>query len=1047
MKFNKKLARLLCGLLCLCLCLSACKKETATTTTATQEPPKDAIYTITLKTAGGMVLEDVGVYVYEDDTEDDLLTYGTLDDNGSFTFTAVESDKYTVRFANLPEEGYDVQPYYPITSTNTNITLTSSVITGKDALEEGKEYVLGDVMRDFTVTTVDGEELTLSKILEEKQAVVLNFWYTGCSPCKHEFPLLQEAYEAYSDKLEVITMNPIDISRDTVEGIIAFRDANGLTMPMATCSSQWFSALGIQAYPTTVVIDRYGVICLIAGTVDESGVFESVFTHFTADEYQQKLVHDISELHNVEYEEGHPKNPYQTHGAVGQFQVTVPAASEYYVMIYKADGVTLRIENPNAYVIYNEVRYEPNANGIIDVVIDNPDVMVGASLIIGNTGATDATIEVEVLIPQGTSSTPYEGSLGEVTVNIPAGNDQGVYYSWVAEADGLLTLTVTDEPTTDYDVQLYNTTTMAVRNLGEEVLMDENGNRYVCVEVNAGDEVRIGYMSLPDASGNYPAATIKAELSFTTVEEMETEYCVTIVDDSGNFLADVSISVLIDGAEVQFYSNSEGQIAINLPSGTYTVKLTVPEGYTCETTQFLLTPTNPTKEVVLTVYVPQEVPYTVYVVDETGAPVANAAVVLGGSFYYTDENGMVSVIMLESTSYVATIVAPEGYTIENGDVAFGAETTITVVVYRQTETLKKVDYTVTVVDQNGNPVTNVLVRFDSEDGSVTITEAVDANGSVTVNLPETNYNVTIVFNGEATMGYETTTAKLTTEKTTLTVELVPYLNSATEELYTGDVAYTLEPGNFYVDLTGKDIQYFVFSPTEAGIYTFTTTNANAVVGYWGGNIYFLIEQPDYVKNNVCTIEVKQAGPTYIFSVSGGEGITGTVVKISRVSNAQKEPENVVYEGTTVPTAPFVVEETGTKTYFDLSIAHTIVKGSDGFYHYGSEDGKIVYMDLKNACYGISIATVTETSPMFKYEFDSNGNPVKRIDYTNCMLSYVQNADETYGVYALTDDLITMIQEHGKQAGWYDNNGQGYYLFNGENVLAESAWMFLLCTFE
>lgn len=1047
MKFNKNLARLLCGLLCLCLCLSACKKETATTTTPGQENPKDAIYTITLKTAGGMVLKNVGVYVYEDDTEDDLLTYGTLDDDGTFTFTATESDKYTVRFANLPEEGYDVQDYYPITSTNTNITLTSSVITGKDALEEGKTYALGDVMRDFTVTTVDGEELTLSEILEEKQAVVLNFWYTGCNPCKNEFPLLQAAYEAYSDKLEVITMNPIDISRDSVDSIIAYRDANGLTMPMATCSSQWFSALGIKSYPTTVVIDRYGVICLITGTVEEEGVFEGAFAHFTAEDYQQKLVQDISELYNVEYEEGHPKNPYQTHGAVGQFAVTVPAESEYYVLIYKADGVTLRIEEPNAYVIYNDVRYEPNASGVIEVVIDNPDVMVGASLVIGNTDAADSTIQVEVMIPQGTSSTPYEGSLGEVTVNIPAGNDQGVYYSWTATADGLLTLTVTGAPQTDYDVQLYNTVTMAVRNLNEEVRVDENGNPYVSVEVRAGDEVRIGYMSMPDASGNYPAATICAELSFTEIEELETEYCVTVVDESGNLMADVAISVVIDGVEVQFYSNAEGQILMELPSGTYTVKVMVPEGYTCDTTQFLLTATNPTKEVVLKAYVPQEVPYTVYVVDETGAPVANAAVVLDGSFYYTDENGMVSVILLESTSYVATVVAPEGYTIENGNVAFGTETTITVVVYRQTETLKKVDYTVTVVDQNGDPVTNVLVRFDSEDGSVSVTEAVNASGIVVVNLPETNYNVTIVFNGSSTMGYEPTTAKLTPNKTTLTVELVPYLDSATEELYTGDVAYNLEPGSFYVDLTDMDIRYFVFTPTETGIYTFTTTNSSAAVGYWGSpSFIFGASSDENIVNNVFTMEVKSVGQTYVLSVSGGEGVTGTVLKITRTGDPKPDPVYVTYDGTTEPTEPFVVEETGSKTYLDLSVSHTLVKGSDGYYHYGSADGDIVYMDLTGVRFGISIAEVIDRSALYKYEYDSNGNPVKRTDYTECMYSYVQNVDETHGVYALTDDLITILQEHGNHAGWYDSESVNY-LFDGENVLAESAWMFLLCTFQ
>jgi hypothetical protein len=61
-----------------------------------------------------------------------------------------------------------------------------------------------------------------------------------------------------------------------------------------------------------------------------------------------------------------------------------------------------------------------------------------------------------------------------------------------------------------------------VRDLQEEAQEDENGNRYLRIDVNAGDEVRIGYMTIPDGAGNYPAVTIKAELSFTELDEMET---------------------------------------------------------------------------------------------------------------------------------------------------------------------------------------------------------------------------------------------------------------------------------------------------------------------------------------------------------------------------------------------------------------------------------------------------------------------------------------------------------------------------------------------
>ncbi len=1050
MKHNNKIAALLCCLLCVCLCLSACKTNGPTSTAATQ-PPKDAIYTINVKSAGGMAFEGLVAYIYEDATEDDLLTYGTLDENGSYTFTAPQSDKYTVRFSNFSEEGYDLQPYYPITGTTTDIVLTSSVIADKEALEPGKTYQVGDVMRDFTVTTVDGESLTLSQILKEKQAVVLNFWYTDCDPCKDEFPLLQQAYAAYSDKVEVITMNPTDISGDDAEKIAQFRDDHGLTMPMATCSGQWFSALGVNSYPTTVIIDRYGVVCLLAtGSVEEEGVFEAAFEHFTAENYQQKLLQSFSDLHVVEYAEGHPKNPYQTHGAVGEFEVTVEPGAEFYTLIYKATGVSVRIEDPSAYVIYRDVRYDPDKKGVVEVVMTGNDIMSGESVIIGNSGATAVTFKVQVVIPQGTFSNPYEGSLGENTVTVKAGNEQGVFYNWTAEADGVLTVTITAAPDKAFDIQLYNLNSYAVRTLNEVEQVDENGNRYVRVEVHKGDVVSIGYQSVPDENNKYPEVTIGTVISFKEGIEVEPNYHVTIVDGDGNPMSGVSISLTVDGVETVFVSDETGMIAMTLPSGIYPVKVTVPEGYVCETTQFLLTDANPDMQIVMTVYVPQEVPYTVYVVDEQGKPVSGAAVVLGDSFAYTDDKGIVSMILLESKDYVVTVVPPEGYTIEKSEYAFGAETAITVVVYQDTETLDELDYTVQVVDGEGNPFTNLLVRFDSEDGSVSVTESVAASGKVTVRLPETNYKVTLVFNAANTMGYEPTTAKLTPDQANITVEVVPCVGDAGEIIYVAGNDYNainVTLGSFYVDLTDIDIRYFLFTPEESGVYTFTTTNPNAAMGYWSTSFFAFDCTDSYVKDNVCTLEVKDVGPTYVISVKGGEGISGTVLKLVRTGDVQENKlVYETYEGTETPTTPYVANVTGTKTYVDISVEQTIVKGADGLYHLGSEDGPVVYLDLKAARFGISISAVVNNSPMLKYEYDENGKPTKRIDYTACMLSYVNNADETHGVYALNDDLITMIQNHGNHAGWY-TKGSMSYLFGEEPVLESSAWMFLLCTFQ
>lgn len=121
----------------------------------------------------------------------------------------------------------------------------------------GKRLSVGDRMYDFTVTDSDGNTLTLSQMLQKKEIVVLNFWYINCPFCVKEFPAMNEAYAAYQDRVGMVALNPYD----STANIRQFRANNpSLTFPMASCPTGWVQTFALRGFPTTLIIDRQGVI-------------------------------------------------------------------------------------------------------------------------------------------------------------------------------------------------------------------------------------------------------------------------------------------------------------------------------------------------------------------------------------------------------------------------------------------------------------------------------------------------------------------------------------------------------------------------------------------------------------------------------------------------------------------------------------------------------------------------------------------------------------------------------------------------------------------
>ena len=160
--------------------------------------------------------------------------------------------------------------------------------------EEALTGHLGETLPDFSVTTIDGGTFTLSEALKEKDLVMINLWATWCGPCEMEFPYMEEAYEQYKDKVEIIALSVEP--EDSDEVLTAYAQAHGMTFPIANGVETGLGGIyATQGIPTTMVIDRFGAVAFIeVGSQTDVGNFTRVFDFFIGDEYTEtKLLYEV----------------------------------------------------------------------------------------------------------------------------------------------------------------------------------------------------------------------------------------------------------------------------------------------------------------------------------------------------------------------------------------------------------------------------------------------------------------------------------------------------------------------------------------------------------------------------------------------------------------------------------------------------------------------------------------------------------------------------------------------------------------------------------
>ena len=113
---------------------------------------------------------------------------------------------------------------------------------------------------DFQLTTFDGETFRLSD-QAGKNAVVLNFWYPSCPPCREEMPAFEEAWRLLEGQdvrfLGVFVPQGFDSEQDARD----FVQETGLTYDFATdVGAKVALDYGLEYFPMTYFIDKSGRI-------------------------------------------------------------------------------------------------------------------------------------------------------------------------------------------------------------------------------------------------------------------------------------------------------------------------------------------------------------------------------------------------------------------------------------------------------------------------------------------------------------------------------------------------------------------------------------------------------------------------------------------------------------------------------------------------------------------------------------------------------------------------------------------------------------------
>ena len=126
---------------------------------------------------------------------------------------------------------------------------------------------------DFQVTLFNGEEFSLSEQVG-RSAMVVNFWYPSCPPCRLEMPHFEAAWQEFQGEGVRFLGLFVPMGFDSDQDARDFVDELGLTFDFATDRQALIAkSYQIEYFPTTYFIDVNGKVSrMVISNLDQDTI-------------------------------------------------------------------------------------------------------------------------------------------------------------------------------------------------------------------------------------------------------------------------------------------------------------------------------------------------------------------------------------------------------------------------------------------------------------------------------------------------------------------------------------------------------------------------------------------------------------------------------------------------------------------------------------------------------------------------------------------------------------------------------------------------------